>query len=100
MSKVTIDKKENQELDIQKKMNHPSKELKRIKDLLLVTVVRQDMHQINVGAMGKLNSMENATIAISIDIELMNAKRKLSLRENATNVRSMGTNPQNTKLRH
>ena len=50
------------------------------------------IHQTNGGAIGKLNSMENATIVISMVIELMNAKRNLSLKENVTNARSMDTN--------
>ena len=100
MSKAITKKKEKQELDIQKKVNHPRKELKRIKDLLVVTMVRQAIHQINVGAMEKVNSMESATIAINTVIGKMNAKRNLSLKENVINVKSMGTNPQNTKLRY
>ena len=32
--RVIIDRKENQELDIKKKLNHPNKEVKRIKDPL------------------------------------------------------------------
>ena len=42
--------------------------------------------------MVELNSMENVTIAISMVIELMNAKRNLNLKENFTNARNMGTN--------
>ena len=84
MSKFITDKKEK--LDIQKKVNHPSKELKIIKDVLAVTMVRQVIHQKNVGKMGKQNSMENVTIAISIVIELMNAKRNLNLKSNVTKV--------------
>ena len=76
-----------------------SKELKRIKDLLVVTVIKQGINQTNVGAMGKKNSMESATIAIIMVIGLMIANRNLSLKANVTNVRSMGTNPQNAKLR-
>ena len=37
--------------------------------------------------MGKLNSIENATIARIMVIDLMNAKKNLSLKENVTNVR-------------
>ena len=62
-------------------------------------MVRYVIHKTNVGAMGKKNSMENATIKISMVIGLMNAKRNLSLKENVTNVRSMGTSHQNAKLR-
>ena len=43
--------------------------------------------------------MENATIAINMVIELMNAERNISLKANVTNARSMGTNTQNAKLR-
>ena len=50
--------------------------------------------------MGKKNSMESATIAINMVIELMNAKRDLNLKANVTNVRSMGTNLQNAKLKY
>ena len=81
-------------------MNHLSKELKRIKDLLAVIVVRYVIHQTNVGAMGKQNSMENDTIVIGMFTELMNAKRNLCLKANVTNERSMGTNPLNAKLRY
>ncbi len=45
--------------------------------------------------MGKLNSMENATIAISMVIKLMNSKKA-----NVINVKNMGTNPHNEKLRY
>jgi len=50
--------------------------------------------------MGKKNSMKNATIAIIMVIRLMNAKRTQDLKENVTNVRSMGTHHQNAKLRY
>ena len=80
-------------------MNHPRKELKRIKNLLVVTVVRKVIHQMDIGAMGKQNSMENARTTINMVIEKMNAKRNLSLKENVTNSRSRGTNPLNAKLR-
>ena len=50
--------------------------------------------------MGKQNSMESATIEASMVIRLMNAKKNLSLKENVTNVRSMGINPHNAKLRY
>ena len=49
--------------------------------------------------MGKQNSMENATIEISMVIGKMNAMRNPSLKANSTNARIMGTNPQNAKLR-
>ena len=81
-------------------MNHTSKELKRIKNLLAVTVVRLDIHQTNVGAMGKKNSMESATITASMVIRLMNVKRNLNLKANVTNARSMGTNLLNEKPRY
>ena len=84
-------------MDIQKKVNHPSKELKRIKDLPKITMVREGIHQTNVGAMGKKNSMKSVTIAISMVIGLMNVKRNLSLKENVT---SMGTSHQNAKPRY
>ena len=100
MRKFNTDRKVKQELDIQKKVNHPNKELKRINDLLAITMVNQVMHQKNVGGLVKLNPMENATIAISMVIELMNAKKNLILKENITNARSMGTNLLNTKLRY
>ena len=58
------------------------------------------MHQKNVGAIVKLNSMENVTIKICMVIELMNAKRNLNLKENVTNTRSMGTNLLNAKPRY
>ena len=38
--KITLDKRVKEELDIQKKVNHLGKELKRIKDLVVVIVVR------------------------------------------------------------
>ena len=44
--------------------------------------------------------MKYATIAISMVIELMNAKRNLNLKANVTNVRSMVTNLQSAKLRY
>ena len=50
--------------------------------------------------MVKLNSMENVKIEISMVIELMNARRNKNLKENVTNVRSMGTNILNTKSRY
>ena len=50
--------------------------------------------------MQKKNSMESTTIVISMVIRLMNAKRNLSLKENVTNVRSMGTNHHNAKPRY
>ena len=81
-------------------MNHPNKELKRIKDLLVVTVVILAIHQTNVGAMGKLNSNENVTIAISMVMELMNAKRNLNLKENIINAIRMGINLLNAKPRY
>ena len=87
-------------MDIQKKVNHPSKEFKIIKDLLAITIVRYVINQTNVGEMGKENSMENVTIAINMVIRLMNAKRNQDLKANVTNVRSMGTNHQNAKLRY
>ena len=43
--------------------------------------------------------MENATIVISMVIELMSAKRNLSFKANVTNAKSMGTNLLNAKLR-
>ena len=50
--------------------------------------------------MGKKNSMEGVTIAISMVIRLMNAKRNLSLKEDVTNVTNMGTSHQNANLRY
>ena len=73
-------------------MNHPSKDLKRIKGQLVVTMVSWVIHQTNGGVRVKKNSMESVTILISMVIELMNAKRNLNLKANVTNVRSMGTN--------
>ena len=40
MKKISIDKKEKKQLDIKKKDNPPNKVLKRIKDLLAITMVR------------------------------------------------------------
>ena len=99
MRKISIDKKEKNELDT-KKVNLLNKELKRINDLLAITMVRQVIHQINVGVMGKKNSMESATIVASMVIGLMNAKKNLSFKEIVTNVRSIGTNLQNEKLKY
>ena len=93
-------KKLKHELDIQKKVNHPNKDLKRIKDLLAITMVRQVTHQTSVGAMGKKNSMENATIAINMVIRLMNAKRNQDSKANVTNVINMDTIHQNVKPRY
>ena len=50
--------------------------------------------------MEKLNSMENATTAVSMVIELMNAKRKQSLRASVTNVRNKVTRHMNVDLNH
>lgn len=50
--------------------------------------------------MGKKNLMESATIVISMDIGQMNPKRNQNLKENVTNVRSMGTSHKNEKLRY
>ena len=83
-----------------KKENLSRKDLKRTKDLLAIIVVRQVIHQTNVGAMGKQNSMENATIAINMVVRLLNAKRNLSLKENATNATNMVTSHQNENLRY
>ena len=41
--------------------------------------------------MEKLNSMENASIVVSMVIELMNAKRNQNLRVGITNVRNKVT---------
>ena len=68
-------KRVRQDLDTKKKVKPPNKVLKGIKDLLVITVVRQVIHQINVGVMERKNSMENATIAVSMVIRLMNAKK-------------------------
>ena len=51
-----------------------------------INVVRQVIHQTNVGAMGKKNSMKIGTIAISMVIEVMNAKRNLNLKSNVTKI--------------
>ena len=56
-------------------------------------------YEIDVGEMGKKNSMENATIAISMVIEKMNGKGNLILKENFKNARNIGTNPLNARLR-
>ena len=50
--------------------------------------------------MGKKNLIESATIATSMVIRLMNAKRNHDLKENVTNVTSMGTSHQNANLRY
>ena len=89
-----------QELDTKKKVNLYIKELKGIKDPLAIIVVRYVIHQTNVGAMGKENSMESATIEINMVIWLMNAKRNQDFKENVTNVTSMDTSHQNAKLRY
>ena len=70
---------------IQKKVNHPSEVHKRIKYLLAIIVVSWVIHQTNVGEMEKKNSMENATIAISMIIGKISAKRNPSLKANVTN---------------
>ena len=85
MRKVIKDKRGQQDLDIQRKVNHPSKEHKRIKDLLAIIVVSYVIHQIDVGAMEKQNSMENAAIVISMVIGKMSAKRNPSLKESTMN---------------
>jgi len=54
MRKISIEKKEKQEFDT-KKVNLPNKELKGIKDPLLIIIVRHVIYQTNVGAMGKEN---------------------------------------------
>ena len=87
-------------MDTKKKVNPLNKVLKRIKDLLAITVVRYIIHQTNVGAMGKQNSMENATIVISMIIEKMSSKRNPRLKENVINARSMDTNLLNEKPRY
>ena len=86
-------------MDIQRKVNHLSKEHRRIKDLLAIIVVSYEIHQTDVGAMEKKSSMENSTIAISMVTGKMNAKKNLSLKVNVTIARSMGTNLQNAKPR-
>ena len=100
MRKINIDKKEKWELDIQKKVNHPRKELNKIKDLLTTTMISQVTHQKNVGVMLKLNSIENVTISISMVIELINVKRNQNLKANVTNERRMDINIFNAKQRH
>ena len=50
--------------------------------------------------MGKQNLMESATIAVSMVIGLMNAKRKQNLRASFTNARNMDTRHQNANPRH
>ena len=77
-----------------------NKELKRIKDLLAIIVVRQFIHKINVGAMGKENLMESATIAIKMVIRLMNGKRNQDLKEKVTSVTNMDITHQNEKPRY
>ena len=67
---------------------------------LAITVVRQVLHQKNVGAMGKKNSMENSTITINMVIRLMNARRNQSLKGNVTTVKNMNTSHQNAKPRY
>ena len=93
-------KKKKQELDTKKNMNLLNKVLKRIKDLLAIIVVRQVIHQTNVGAMVKKNSMESVTIAINMVIEQQNARRNLSLKVNVTNVRNMDKSHYNAKPRY
>ena len=50
--------------------------------------------------MVKYNSMESVTIAISMVINLMNAKRTVILKVNVTNARRMGKNILNEILRY
>ena len=47
--------------------------------------------------MGNQNSINNATIAISMVIGIMNAKRNQDLKENVTNVKNLDTSHQNAK---
>ena len=75
-------------MDAKKKVNLPNKELKRVKDPLEIIVVRQVIHQTNVGVMEKKNSMENATIVVSMVTRLMNAIRNQNLRESVTSERN------------
>ena len=87
-------------MDIQKKVDHPNKELKRIRDLPPVTMVRYAIHQTNVRAMENVNSIVSATIAISMVIGKIDAKRNLSLKANVIHVRRIGIKPKNAKLRY
>ena len=87
-------------MDTKKKVNPPNKVLKIIKDLLAITMVRLVIHKTNIGVMGKQNSMENATIVVSMVIGPMNVKRNQNLKVSVTNARNKGTRHQNAKPRH
>lgn len=67
--KVSTNTKTKPEQATQKKVNLLSKELKRIKYLLAIIMVRYVIHQKNVGVMVKRNSLESVTIAIRMVIE-------------------------------
>ena len=81
------------------KENHLNKELKRIKDLLVQIVEKQGIHQTNVGEMENINSMENVTIAISMGIEQVSAKKNQSLKVNVSIAINKDTNLQNVRQR-
>ena len=100
MSRISIGKNVKQDLDTKMKVNPPNNVLKRIRNPLAISVARYVIHQTNVGVMGKENSIENATIAIIMDIRLMNAKRNQNLKANVTNAKNMYTSHQNAKPRY
>ena len=50
--------------------------------------------------MGKKNSMENATIVVSMVTSLMNSMRNKNLKENVTNVKRRVIKHQNVDLNH
>ena len=89
MSRIFIGKKVKKDLDkMMKKVNIPSKVQKGIKKPHVIIVGKLAIHQIYVGAMEKKNSMESATIVVSMVIRKMNAKRNQNLRVSVTNVRN------------
>ena len=74
------------------KANHLSKEIKITKVLLAIIVVRWVIHQTNVGAMVRKNSMESVIVMTSMVIEQVNAQRNLNLEESVIIVRNKETN--------
>ena len=76
---------------MKKKVNLPRKVLKGIKNQHAIIVERLVIHQTNARAMDKKNSMESVTTAINMVTKLMNARRNLNLKVNATNVEGMVT---------
>ena len=100
MRKIFIGKKVKYDLDKKKKVNPPNRVLKRIRNPFAITLAREVTHQTNVGAMERKNSMENATIVVSMVIKLMNARRNQNLKANVTNARSKVTRHPNVDQNH